>query len=498
MLNKSKGGFKKKHPEKTGFVPIQDMISCESSKFNILTVSSLKGFMVSMKVDENCSEYTDERTLTKFNHPVLNFFSSALNYLFKFVIVSDEEEKISNLLYFGQTYRKSTDKITDFFDETKLQQEIWLNSIQVGNIPICPAVVNVAFFKDDAVKLLQYIMAKPDESDRNACAKLSTTMNYLIGELNDPNKMLGLMTQNLIYNSTTLNALMYGGTPRPLLEEILVFTLAQLIRLFVFEQIIHLDLHCGNIIVCQTDPVVSYIIDFGRVLNFKKSSMAVVNQRRTELTNLIIDKGLRSVQDFHTYARDNILANPTEVLIVEIINYLVEVDTINMERFYSKPDKNGNLKTKGPQIKELILLLPAGDHEPIIKLILQKFIEITRPVGFMRKPDITSLVQNKYIEPMTDVMDYLNTRFVPNIAASSPSICNRFSTAVLVSTATAFVSFLTYLKGGKNHKMKTKMKTKKQMRMKNQMKTKTKKRNHTTLHKIKKNKQIKQIKYIQN
>lgn len=348
-----KGGLKKKNKQKMLFQPIYDMIIYTTTTFNVLTISSLKGFMINMNVDSNSFEYLQQNDSFKsFNKPVLH-------YLFKFAIVSPAEENLPAFSspLFGRPVNKATDSKLDFFNESKLQQNIWIDSITGGKIPICPSVANLSFFKNDASNLLNYIKTKPN-STSNCLAKLDAVSNYLIPVVRSkPNYELGMIVQNLIDQSTTFYDFYLTATPEKK-REALVFSAAQLVRLYLNHRIIHLDLHLGNILVSNTGDIKCFIIDFGRVLNFRDKVVRDIdnpnNKDSKKKLEFLTRNGINVVDDWNNFTselskRRTRIDTPLDggKLIEEILEKIADVDhAINNAIFGLTQPQMGDLLTK--------------------------------------------------------------------------------------------------------------------------------------------------------
>jgi hypothetical protein len=416
MYTTKKGGLKKRDKTKLLFDPILDMMSSPGCVFNVLTVSSLKGFMVKMDIREQFSEYTqpNPRTNSKFDTPVTHF-------LLKFAIVSPVEETISKAfksVYFNgnKDIKKATDSKLDFFNEAKLQQNIWIDSIVGGRFPICPSVANLSFFKANAPGLLNYIKNTPDKSVNPAdnaiiSGKLNDLALYLETQVSiRPRFELGMIVQNLIEQSATLSDFLRSAQTPRLKQDAVVFAGAQMIRLFLNSRIIHLDLHLGNILVSKVDKGCnSYIIDFGRILNFQSQILAnitnIINSDSAEKLQILTNTGIDVVAEW-TKIENLIQGHRTDVngplIVKEIIDLLARIDlSINTEVFgLTTPQMSGFMDQLNPTI---------------YTEIWNKFMLINTPGTGLTRITINKMIKDKEIELINDDLfrsgAYNNTPF---------------------------------------------------------------------------------------
>ena len=136
------GGLKLKDSRKTGFISIIDMVNKPRCDLNLLTYKSLKGFMITLDIPKNDSEYLGLKNYTTFTVPIESF-------ILKFVVITiGNNKKLS--MYKG--VKKSSETENSFYEEAKLQQDIWKNSILGARPEICPPVANFFIFYNDNAK----------------------------------------------------------------------------------------------------------------------------------------------------------------------------------------------------------------------------------------------------------------------------------------------------------------------------------------------------------
>jgi len=260
----SKGGLKKKNRDKMGFQPVLDMIRAPGTTFNVLTITSLMGFMIVMNVVGDNYEYTTHNdTFSSLNIPVTK-------YLLKFSIVDDDKER--SLDEFNDNEKESDTK-RNFFLEAQFQKALWISSLSSGRVPICPSVANIAFFKDRSISILDMIVSKATNLEERV--KLQAISDYLIDQKDNKGfksvRSIGLITQNLLTSidgrpAKTLESVLEDGSiSQDDKKKIVIYAAAQVLRLYLNYRTIHCDLHLQNFLV--TDDK-CFIIDFGRVYNF--------------------------------------------------------------------------------------------------------------------------------------------------------------------------------------------------------------------------------------
>jgi hypothetical protein len=203
------GGLKLRYPDKytdeglIGFQPIINMINSPDSTLKILSYSSLKGFIFSLHVKEEYSEFLRlDDTFTRFNKPITSF-------VLKLVIISTDMPirlpPYMKLVGNKKTlHPKSTETESSFFQECEIQQKIWIESIKGGREPICPSVANLVFFTNSkSKKILNLFKLKIDANNPQYQESLST-IQYVLSIMSSPNYKLSIMTMPLENKVDTL------------------------------------------------------------------------------------------------------------------------------------------------------------------------------------------------------------------------------------------------------------------------------------------------------
>jgi hypothetical protein len=284
-----------KQKAKSPLQAIEDMLKSPSATFEVLTCSSLKGFMFTLTVLPEHSEFFKQlRPGGKFDVPETEF-------IVKFCITSDDEYGI-DAFKFPPTVKKGVDKETEsaegFFEEAKLQQNIWRHSISAGKEPLCPSVAAFQILEHSraltflsglspAVGKTKSAAASVAASTASASHSLCTTpksqytIDFLFKQIRKVSGSsssgtrfdLGILLMSKIPNSTTLEAYleMHSGTEKSHLDarhHVKCMMLAKVIRLFIEGKAVHFDFHPGNGMVILDPPSGdlegTIVIDFGR------------------------------------------------------------------------------------------------------------------------------------------------------------------------------------------------------------------------------------------
>jgi len=296
MFQNQNGGLKQKkyHSPTSGkpkpkpmFTAIEDMLRSPGATFEVLTCSSLKGFMFTLTVLPEHSEFFKQsRPGGKFDVPETEF-------IVKFCITSDNEYGIDKFK-FPPTAKndwvgKETESAEGFFEEAKLQQNIWRHSVSAGKEPLCPSVA--AFQILEHSRALRFLSGFPTtgKSGKTSASAVSAglslcttdksryTIDYLSKQIrkHPPSSSssrfdLGILLMSKIPNSMTLDDYLnrhQGASGVDARLHVKSLMLAKVIRLFIEGKAIHFYFHPGNGMVIlgpSGDLESTILIDFGR------------------------------------------------------------------------------------------------------------------------------------------------------------------------------------------------------------------------------------------
>ena len=320
------GGLRLKNPSKTGFKPVYDMINSGTLKY--FTVSSLKGFMVTLDVEPEDSEYfnlssTDDRFIT----PVTSF-------ILKFAILTpdDNTELPSYTDKKGVKRGKSSESQDSYYKEAKLQQHIWIESIIGGRPPICPPVANLSMFdKVESEKLLNFLKGKSISYTKD----LKDIFNYLYDYVTkNANSGIGVIVMPKIENSFTFDDF-YHNNDDSNRNQAYIKIASEIARLFIAVGVIHFDLHMGNsLLYYEGNNLKCVLIDFGRASD-------IYNAQEDDYLDEDEKKSLKIKQKkwentLLTYKTDD--DDKKAQLIVDILSCISELDKFKNHLLYTYDD----------------------------------------------------------------------------------------------------------------------------------------------------------------
>ena len=241
MNQKQYGGLMLRNDNNTenDFLPIVRMLSNPLS-LTLLSSSSLKGFIYTLNVSEEVSEYVD------LNPQSGDFNSPVTSYILKVVIISESaNEKITERYdtHGNGTFEKSTESQESLIYESKIQMAAWKRSVEYGNPMVCPSIANLTIFTDNgnSKEFIERLMAI---QSHNLQDEYKFSLEYLLYLLNKPdsNYRIGVLTMPNIANSITYKSYMFND--RYIDKTIVSIQLiTQIIRLFLQSIVIHFDLH---------------------------------------------------------------------------------------------------------------------------------------------------------------------------------------------------------------------------------------------------------------
>jgi hypothetical protein len=352
----SRGGVKKRYPEKTGITAIINMLI--KGKVQLLSDSSLSGIIFQLNVNNEDSEYMDLSD-GKFVIPVTD-------YVFKVACIS--KNPIRGSYDFGGRNKK-IEYEGDFLIEAKLQQKIWIESISGGRPSLCPSIVDVLFFDNgdssnsvggsgsgsgsgdeeeeyastpltrdtsnwttyDSAEIKEIVREQLDEDtdtdadediydenneypgkdflhlfSKNLEGEEKTNMESITQTFSNVfkrNKFLkmGIIVMPMINQSSTLRESILTTTNPVMSSNIKSSIISKIIRLFIDIGVIHMDLHTNNALVyLNRDGLIdTTIIDFGRA---------------SDITDGVSDKYLDSIMKLQLMERKTEFLNELETL----------------------------------------------------------------------------------------------------------------------------------------------------------------------------------------
>ena len=251
---------------------IRNMLNSPGSTIEMLTCGSAKGFMFEMTVDPRHSE---------FSNPGGERITS---FIVKLAVTSQQnDEELDDYVPVnrgGTPVGKSTESEESYFQEAKIQQDVWMSTVAGNRLPISPPIVSFSLFDNENGKnfltFLNYKVKKP---------KSVHTVKYLRRVLQNPDYGLGMIIMSKVLHSDTFeNFLDLPRNGRNLFQgvqvtdqvvsEVYAKLVSKIVRLYIEVGVIHFDLHLKNALVYLNggNSLNVYIIDYGRASDVKDAT----------------------------------------------------------------------------------------------------------------------------------------------------------------------------------------------------------------------------------
>jgi len=250
------------------------MLNSPGASIEMLTCGSAKGFMFEMTVlPENSAFYNPgagERTAA----PITSF-------IVKLAVTSQQnDEELDDYVPInnGTPVGKSTETAESYFQEARLQQNVWMTTLAGNRVPISPPIVSFSLFDNQNgrsfLTFLNYKVKKP---------KSVHTVNYLRTVLQNPaNYGLGMIIMSKVLDSDTFENFLYneqtsfqGVTVTDhVVDDVYAKLISKIVRLFIEVGVIHFDLHMKNALIYLRShhSLNAYIIDYGRASSVKDAT----------------------------------------------------------------------------------------------------------------------------------------------------------------------------------------------------------------------------------
>jgi hypothetical protein len=192
--------------------------------------------------------------------------------ILKFEILSRDEERLSPLIVKRNSYRKVTDRIIDFHNEAKTQQNIYKNTLWPNGHPTTLSVADFSYFDIASADILL------DKLKEIADVSSKLILGYLFGQLNLSSRyqyprQLGMIAmEEASEGFMTIYQIVQSNGNREALKLDCLYAFAENIILFVKLKLLNYDCNAGNVMGNPTDIDVNTLdraelIDFGRILN---------------------------------------------------------------------------------------------------------------------------------------------------------------------------------------------------------------------------------------
>lgn len=439
----------------SGFAPLLKMLLSSSAEIKLYTANSLTGFIFILNVENpNDSMYRHFRRI--------NGGQNITNFIIKIVVIREQKQPLSSF----KGIKKSSETESSFLTEARLQQTIWIRNIIGGKPEFSPSVANFALFEQaQSFNLLKCLGAKGDPD-------IMDVIHYL---LRIDSLKLGVLLMPMIDNSVSLYNYVSNNT-QPKSDEqkktAYCHTIANIVKLFIIVNVVQFDLHPENAIIVDDDTEKSFLIDFGRASNIRKSINGVHIadsyldvKTKTELYDyakkckdtFISMTGPLKRQTKRNYTNLQEEEQQDKILFMEnICRTLTGLDSfINgeriqgdykekgnyqmswMEQIYSSPDKDEIFLCAYEKLKRDYLT----DSVTITAITIKQYITDGKLINLSKKPDSYYYV---FPEDVVESLPELQVVAVPSLA--SPSLAaprlaaeaqrNAFSSTILQQYAT--------------------------------------------------------------
>jgi len=248
VLSLLEGGAILKDPSITRCQAIVNMIRDPSSEVTLLTYSSLKGFIFTLNVRDTTKILF--RNMKYIREPDIQ------KYIIKVVLITkDGDDDLPAL----KAVDKQTESMISFYREAKLQSRIWELSTLSKKPNFSPSVVDFSLFNQKkATEFINLLKSKilPGSIGMEV-------IDYLLPLVANKTYTLGTLIMPCLMNSLQMSEYRPAMTN---LTDLYINSLAKVISLYLFNGLIHYDLHPGNILVKRNDDgsLSPFVIDFGR------------------------------------------------------------------------------------------------------------------------------------------------------------------------------------------------------------------------------------------
>ena len=249
--------------EITDIERIRNMLNSPRSTIEMLTCGSAKGFMFEMTVDTAHSE---------FSNPGGERITS---FIVKLAVTSQQnDDELADYVpvNHGTPVGKSTETAESYFQEAKIQQDVWMTTVAGNRLPISPPIVSFSLFNNQNGKnFLTFLNYKVKKT------KSVHTIKYLRRVLQNPDYGLGMIIMSKVLHSDTFESFLDLPRSRQasfqdvsvtedLVHNVYAKLISKIVRLYIEVGVIHFDLHLKNALIYRNrgSSLDAYIIDYGR------------------------------------------------------------------------------------------------------------------------------------------------------------------------------------------------------------------------------------------
>jgi hypothetical protein len=180
----------------------------------------------------------------------------------------------------GTPVGKLTESPESYFQEVKIQQDVWMTTVAGSRLPVSPPIVSFSLFDNENGKnfltFLNYKVKKP---------KSVHTIAYLRRILQNPNYGVGMIIMSKVLHSDTFENFLdlprnrqslFQGIPVTvdLVSDVYAKLVSKIVRFYIEVGVIHFDLHLKNALVYlnEDNSLNVYVIDYGRASDIKDAT----------------------------------------------------------------------------------------------------------------------------------------------------------------------------------------------------------------------------------
>ena len=294
-IHKHVGGVlqRQRNPKLSSWQAVYKMICLPYARLSRIAYSSLTGFIFRLDVpniESNTEFYGLNAEKTALTKPIYSI-------VFKLAIISEDvSDRLDPLLITekNKEYTKKTENLLDFKKEADTQQQIYIDTLSPNGNPITLSIIDFSHFDKRSTRILITELNKKHDS-----RTVGEMLRYIGLNCLDysKNRRLGMITMELAEPTYTELA------DIPIGEYTYIsgcqYAIAQTLILFLKSKKLNFDSHTGNVLASTTpsNPG-TVLIDFGRVLDFKKDIYEKIKGYYNQLTGHDYDVDLDTYKKY--------------------------------------------------------------------------------------------------------------------------------------------------------------------------------------------------------
>jgi hypothetical protein len=340
-----------------------------ATQVEIVSVNSLTGFILRIKIPENITPFrsdiidTDSELMNLEKNMLPNTGIKLIDIILKICIIQEKlEPRIKD---FNFNIVKETCTLQELKDEYYMQRRIYDTSMINGGIPVCPDVISLLIFSNISFKKL---FIEPQSCNLSNIFSKNPVFRYINSEVDGRiTRSVGIILMESLPSSYKQLKILKNDTNQiNLFIEMSKRVLANYIIIFFRSRQILLDAHLGNWMYDNCQSISQFrvkAIDFGRVLDINTA----INKIMFLIEKIFEKKQTRYRNQFIELMGFNSIDNITTTQICKIIkNEFIHLNCLIMENSDGKilwqpdctPPININISsTKVMQIDSCMILI---------------------------------------------------------------------------------------------------------------------------------------------